>query len=299
VTDALEALRPWVAKAAAQEPLSRHSTFAIGGPADVYAEVADREQLKRAAAWARERKLPLFPIGQGSNLLVGDGGIRGVVVRLRGDFEKISFDGAAVTAGAGAALPALAREAAKRGLSGAEAFVGIPGTVGGGLMTNAGTPEGDLGSLVESVDLFSPDGAEETWGRDELSFGYRRSNLSGRLVLSARLRLKPGEARDIMALVEKQLARRAERQPLGTFNCGSVFKNPPGDHAARLIEACGLKGRRIGGARISPKHANFIENTDKAAARDVKALMALARQAVKEKFSVDLEPEVWTVGEDA
>lgn len=299
MNDPLEDLRPITSKALAREPLSRHSTFAIGGPADFYVEVESRAQLTALARLCGERRWPLFMIGQGSNLLVGDGGIRGVVVRLRGEFEQMTFQGNAVTAGAGVMLPQLARACGQRGLAGAEAFVGIPGTVGGGLMTNAGTPEGDLGSLVQSVDLMTPEGAKETWGRDRLEFGYRRSNLAGRWVLSAALELKPGEARDIMALVEKQLTRRAERQPLGTFNCGSVFKNPPGDHAARLIEACGLKGHRIGGARISPKHANFIENVEKASARDAKALIDLARTTVKEKFGVDLETEVWSVGENA
>lgn len=298
MTDAA-GLRPLVARLAAAEPLSRHSTFAIGGPADLYAEVDTRDQLRSLLGWARSRGLPVFPIGQGSNLLIADGGIRGVVVRLRGDFEALSFDGNDASAGAGVMLPALARAAAARGLSGAEPFVGIPGTVGGGLMTNAGTPEGDLGALVRSVDLMAPDGAVESWGPDRLVFSYRHSNLAGRLVLSARLALRSGDPAAIKALTEKQLARRAERQPLGTFNCGSVFKNPPGDHAARLIEAAGLKGRRVGGARISPKHANFIENVEKASAKDVKALMDLARGAVKEKFGVALEPEVWLTGEEA
>lgn len=295
----LEELRACTAKALPGEALARHSTFAIGGPADFYVEVENRSQLAALARFCRDKDLPLFPIGQGSNLLVGDGGIRGVVARLRGDFERLDFAGNAATAGAGVMLPALARACGQRGLSGAEAFVGIPGTVGGGLMTNAGTPEGDLGSLVRSVDVMGPDGAVESWSREKLQFSYRHSNLAGRLVLSAVLELKTGEPRDIMALVEKQLSRRSERQPLGTFNCGSVFKNPPGDHAARLIEACGLKGKRLGGARISPKHANFIENVEKASARDVKALMDLARSSVKEKFGVTLEPEVWTVGEEA
>jgi UDP-N-acetylmuramate dehydrogenase len=297
-TSLLEELKGLAAKACAAEPLARHSTFAIGGPADFYVEVDTREQLAKVHRWAKDRKLPLFPIGQGSNLLVGDGGIRGVVARLRGDFEDMVFDGDRVAAGAGVMLPQLARECAKRGLSGAEAFVGIPGTVGGGLMTNAGTPEGDLGSLVESVEALNAEGQLVILPRQSLSFSYRRSSLSGYLVTGVVLKLRAGDPRDIMSLVEKQLTRRAERQPLGTFNCGSVFKNPPGDHAARLIEACGLKGRAAGGARISPKHANFIENTGKARAADVRALMDLARGSVKEKFGIDLEPEVWTVGEE-
>lgn len=280
------------------EPLSRHSTFAVGGPADYYAEVRTRAELENLERACRESKTALFPIGQGSNLLVGDGGIRGVVVRLRGEFEDVSFDGNVLTAGAGAAMPPLAKACAKRGLAGAEFMAGIPGTVGGGLMTNAGTPDGDLGSLVDSVDVLNADGSWETLNREKLSFSYRRSNLAGRLVAKAVLKLQPGDPAVIMALVEKQLARRSERQPLGTYNCGSVFKNPAGDHAARLIEAAGLKGRRIGGARISPKHANFIENAERATAKDVRALIDLARRSVKEQFGVDLETEVWTAGEE-
>ena len=291
-------MKSLVARVVARESLSRHTTLSVGGPADYYVEVGTRDQLRALFLWAKEIGVPLFPIGQGSNLLIGDGGIRGIVVRLKGDFESIVFDGNRATAGAGAMLPALAREASERGLAGAEAFAGVPGTVGGGLLTNAGTPDGDLGSLVESVEVMNADGTLETLTRDRLEFSYRRSALSGKWVTSAVLALKPGDPVEILALVEKQKNRRTERQPLGTFNCGSVFKNPPGDHAARLIEAAGLKGRRIGGARISPKHANFIENDNHAAATDVKALMDLARRTVKEKFGVDLEPEVWTAGED-
>ncbi len=287
-----------VPKAVAREPLARHSTFAIGGPADYFVEAETREQLEGLCRLCRDRRWPLFPIGQGSNLLVGDGGIRGVVVRLRGAFETISFEADVLIAGAGVLLPVLAKECAKRGLAGAEFLAGVPGTIGGGLMTNAGTPEGDLGSLVRSVEAVNADGIWETILRDKIDFSYRRSNLAGRLVTGAVLQLRAGNPRDIAELVEKQKTRRAEKQPLGTYNCGSVFKNPPGDHAARLVEAAGLKGRRIGGARISPKHANFIENDNHAAAADVKALIDLTRRTVKEKFGVDLETEVWTVGED-
>jgi len=256
--------------------------------------VETREQLRRLYSFCRERGLPLFPVGQGSNLLVEDGGIRGVVVRLRGDFETFAFNGDEAVAGAGALMPALAAVCAEKGLGGAEFMAGIPGTLGGGLLTNAGTPEGDLGSIVQSVEVF--DGEFSTWRREKLEFSYRRSNLGGEIVTAVVLRLRRGDPGEIRALMRRQLDRRAERQPLGTFNCGSVFKNPPGDHAGRLIEAAGLKGHRIGGARISPKHANFIENTDKAGAADVKALIDLARARVKEKFGVELELEVWRAG---
>jgi len=276
------------------EPMSRHTTLAVGGPADHYVEVGSRDQLRRLNAFCRERGLPLFPVGQGSNLLVEDGGIRGVVVRLRGDFETFAFNGDEAAAGAGALMPALANACAEKGLAGAEFMAGIPGTLGGGLLTNAGTPEGDLGSIVQSVEVF--DGEFSSRPRERLEFSYRHANLGGNIVTAVVLKFRRGDPGEIRALMQRQLDRRAERQPLGTFNCGSVFKNPPGDHAGRLIEAAGLKGLRIGGARISPKHANFIENTEKAGAADVKALIDLARARVKERFGVELELEVWRAG---
>jgi UDP-N-acetylmuramate dehydrogenase len=293
--DELKAISPSVKTG---EPLARHTTMAIGGPADYYVEIFSREALEQLVRWAGRRRLPLWPIGQGSNLLVGDRGIRGVVLRLRGEFETIRFvDGEEVVIGAGAMLPALARACAERGLTGAEPFAGIPGTLGGGLMTNAGTPEGDLGSLVEEVEVLDEGGRPKRLARGDLAFSYRRSNLTDHLVLSARLKLRRGNKSDIISRTDHQLRRRAERQPLGTFNCGSVFKNPPGDHAARLIEAAGLKGFRVGGAQVSPKHANFIENVGRASAADVHAIIDRVRTAVRDKFGVALELEVWPVGE--
>ncbi|MBL0348961.1 MAG: UDP-N-acetylmuramate dehydrogenase [Elusimicrobia bacterium] len=294
----LSDLRRLFPSAKGAEPLSRHTTWGIGGPADFYVEVENRAALDRLVTWAADHGVPLWPIGQGSNLLVGDRGVRGVVTRLRGEFETFHFEeDGRINAGAGVLLPQLSRACAERGLTGAEPFAGIPGTLGGGLMTNAGTPEGDLGSLVEEVLTLDADGRERLLTKKDLRFGYRRSNLTDHWVLSARLKLRPGDRNDILASVEKQLKRRAERQPLGTKNCGSVFKNPPGDHAARLIEAAGLKGTRVGDARISPKHANFIENLGRASAGDVHALLALVQKTVREKCGVDLELEVWPVGD--
>lgn len=294
----LSDLRRLFPSAKGAEPLSRHTTWGIGGPADFYVEVENRAALDRLVTWAADHGVPLWPIGQGSNLLVGDRGVRGVVTRLRGEFETFHFEeDGRINAGAGVLLPQLSRACAERGLTGAEPFAGIPGTLGGGLMTNAGTPEGDLGSLVEEVLTLDADGHERLLTKKDLRFGYRRSNLTDHWVLSARLKLRPGDRNDILASVDKQLKRRAERQPLGTKNCGSVFKNPPGDHAARLIEAAGLKGTRVGDARISPKHANFIENLGRASAGDVHALLALVQKTVREKCGVDLELEVWPVGD--
>lgn len=294
---ALAELRDLCPDARPQEPLARHTTWGIGGPADFYVEILNRADLGALRRWAGARGISLMPIGQGSNLLVGDGGVRGGVVRLRGEFEEIRFTGDIVHVGAGALLPRLSRQAAERGLTGAEPLCGIPGTLGGGLRTNAGTPEGDLGSLIQTVELMDDRGAVRDVPRDELLFRYRHADLGGRWALAATLKLRPGGRNDILSSVEKQLARRAERQPLGTKNCGSVFKNPPGDFAARLIEAAGLKGHRLGGARVSPKHANFIENVDNASADDVRRLITLVRETVRQRFGTSLEPEVWMVGE--
>jgi UDP-N-acetylmuramate dehydrogenase len=293
--DELKSLVPLVKPG---ELLARHSTFGIGGPADIYVEAKTVPQARALFLWTKKRKLPLFPIGAGSNLLVGDKGIRGVVVRLRGEFEEVTFDGEQAEAGAGVTLPWLAKYCAERSLSGAEPLVGIPGTVGGALMTNAGTPEGDIGTLVASVDVLDEEGEVRSLARSEVHFSYRHSDLLGKFVLKARLKLRRGERNDIIAATQHQLDRRAKTQPLGTYNVGSIFKNPPGDHAARLVEAAGFKGFKWGGAQVSPRHANFIVNAERASARDVRELIEKIRAAVQEKFGLRLETEVWLVGEE-
>jgi UDP-N-acetylmuramate dehydrogenase len=279
------------------EPLARHTTWGIGGPADYYLELKNQNELIQLILWARAHGLPVTPLGQGSNVLVGDTGVRGVTFRLRGEFERWRFDGDVVHAGAGVLLPTLSRAAAERGLTGAEPFCGIPGTVGGALQTNAGTPEGDIGGRVRAATVVDADGVVRVLQRGDMSFSYRRSSLAGATVLSVDLQLRAGSKNDILAAVDRQLKRRAQRQPLGTRNCGSVFKNPTGDHAARLIEAAGLKGLRVGGAQVSLKHANFIENVAHATAADVRALIDTARRTVQERFGVALELEVWTLGD--
>jgi UDP-N-acetylmuramate dehydrogenase len=285
--------------AKAQEPMSRHTTWGIGGPADYYVEVDTFDALRWLVLWARENQLPLRLMGAGSNVLVSDKGLRGVVARLRGAFEEIRFeDNNQVWVGAGVPLPQLSRACAEHGLTGAEPFAGIPGTLGGGLLTNAGTPEGELGGLVLSVEVLTSEGERRVLSQDALDFDYRRSNLGGSYVLSARLQLKLGDKTKILAAIDAQLKRRADRQPLGTKNCGSVFINPPGDHAARLIEAVGLKGLQVGGARVSTKHANFIENVDKATAAQVMTLISTIRRAVQDRFGILLELEVSRVGEE-
>lgn len=279
------------------EPLSRHTSWGIGGPADYYLEIRTRDELKKIVDWTLAHGVPLTPLGQGSNLLVSDKGIRGVTVRLRGEFEALRFEGDRAVAGGGVLLPQISRAAAERSLTGAEPFCGIPGTVGGALRTNAGTPEGDIGRLVREVEVMDAAGKIRRLNRDDIRFAYRHSSVSGQIVLSVDLQLRAGNKNDILAAIDRMLKRRAERQPLGTKNCGSVFKNPPGDHAARLIDAAGLKGFRVGGAQVSPKHANFIENVDHATAADVHTLIDALRSAVRQRFGIELELEVWTVGE--
>jgi UDP-N-acetylmuramate dehydrogenase len=214
------------------------------------------------------------------------------VVRLRGDFENVSFKGNKVIVGGGVHLPKLAKRCAEQNLAGVEGLAGVPGTVGGALMSNAGTPRGVIGDVVSSVSVLTPAGDVRTLNRNEIELTYRHSNLAGQCVVAAALDLKPAPNGDVMVKIKEELAMRERTQPLGTKNVGSVFKNPPNDYAARLIEAVGLKGNQVGQVRFSPKHANFMENLGGASAAQVQNLMTMAQQRVKEKFNVDLEPEV-------
>lgn len=280
-----------------QEPLSRHTSLAIGGPADYYADVSTRDELIALRRVLQKNPLPVFFLGAGSNVLVSDRGIRGVVIHLQGQFREAAFDGPLVAVGAGTWMPTLVKQCAERGLSGIESLIGVPGTIGGGLVMNAGTREGVLGDVVQSVEVLDAESRVKTFSLAEIQFDYRRSTLENQWILGAVLRLKPDERSIIMSRVDALLQYRARTQPLGTSNCGSVFKNPPGNFAARLIEQAGLKGRRCGGAQISERHANFIVNVDKATAQDVQALVRLVKQTVFDKFTVTLEPEIKLAGE--
>jgi UDP-N-acetylmuramate dehydrogenase len=283
------------------EPMSAHTTFAIGGPADCFVEAKDIETLKRVFELARKHRLPIFHLGFGSNLLVRDGGIRGIVLKLGGEFNKLEkLEGRRVRAGAAVRLPRFVMFCAEHDLAGSEPLVGVPGTVGGALVMNAGTREGEIGPLARVVEWFDPERLEAvSKPASEVKFAYRHSDLEGRLVIGAELELSVGDKRDIMRRVEALQRRRAQTQPIHTFNVGSVFKNPPGRFVAQLIEESGLKGAAEGGARISPLHANFIENHDEAKASNVLALVERARAAVRERFGLELELEMKVVGEPA
>jgi UDP-N-acetylmuramate dehydrogenase len=283
-----------------REPLWRHTTFKIGGPADYYAPVSRLEELIEALSWARAARQPCFVMGWGSNILVQDGGIRGLVLRLKGEFETVEWTGARASAGGGVHLPKFAKMCLNHSLSGAEPLVGVPGTVGGALMSNAGTPRGEIGPLVEEVELIDWNGRRRHLKKRDLEFGYRSSNLVNRgVVARARLCLKPDGKNVIMRKIQSELEVRTQTQPVGTHNVGSVFQNPPNDFAGRLIETVGLKGHRAGGAQFSPKHGNFIVNVGHATSKDVLFLIALARTKVRERFGLELPLEIKVVGEPA
>ncbi|HWP67120.1 MAG TPA: UDP-N-acetylmuramate dehydrogenase [Candidatus Limnocylindria bacterium] len=279
------------------EPLARHTSFRIGGPADVLVEPGSPGELAGVARITAEAGLPLTVLGAGSNLLVADGGIRGVVVKLGAGFRRAAWTERGVTAGAAMQIGKLARAAVTRGLSGLEFAEGIPGTVGGALFMNAGAYGGEVGAKVAAVEGVTADGRLETLAGETLAFCYRRAGLPpGFLVTAVTFRLEPAAPELIARRLAELREHRLASQPQGTANAGSIFKNPPGATAGRLIEAAGLKGRRVGGARISERHANVIVNDGGARASDVQALMAEAQRAVWERNGVWLEPEIRLVG---
>ena len=281
----------------ADEPLARHTSFRIGGPADVLATPDTALELAAIARAAAQAGASLTILGGGSNMLVGDGGIRGVVVKLGRGFRRIAWSPPCVEAGAAVQLGRLARDATARGLAGLEYAEGIPGTVGGALFMNAGAYGGEVSGVVDEVEGVDAEGRLRRLGRDTLAFSYRRTALpAGFLVTAVRFRLRPEAADAVQARLDEARRRRLAGQPQGNPSAGSIFKNPGGDFAGRLIEVAGLKGARAGRARISDRHANFIVNEGGARAADVKALMDVAQREVWERSGVWLEPEVQLVG---
>jgi len=277
--------------------LAPYTTFKIGGPAEFFVDVQTLDELITLRQAVREKPMPVFFIGAGSNLLVSDKGIRGLVIHLSGEFKTIAFDGEKVRIGAGAMMPMLSKQAADRGLSGVEALIGVPGTVGGGLVMNAGTKDGWIGDVTQSVEALDDSGKIQTLTKNDFGFAYRTSALTDYWLVAANLLLKSTNAVTVRTKIDTIMQYRMRTQPLTTANCGSVFKNPEGGHAADYIERAGLKGTAVGGARISEKHANFIINEKKASATDVWTLIEMAQSRVREKFKVELEPEVKRVGD--
>ncbi|MBE3551355.1 MAG: UDP-N-acetylmuramate dehydrogenase [Kyrpidia tusciae] len=282
------------------EPMARHTTWRIGGPADVLVLPEEQDQIRRLMALVGERGWPWLVIGKGSNLLVRDGGIRGVVVKLADNWSAMERKETTVVAQSGRLIVSAANHAIRWGLSGLEFATGIPGSVGGAVRMNAGAHGGEIRDVLEWADLVFPDGSLIRKSNEELGFGYRTSRVAewGALVVRAAFGLAPGDTAAMVSRVKAWTERRRQTQPLAQASAGSVFRNPVNHYAARLIEEAGLKGRRVGGAQISPVHANFIVNLGGATAGDVLALIHLAQEEVYRKFAVRLTPEVRIVGED-
>jgi len=240
--------------------------------------------------------LDFFILGEGTNVLFYDEGFSGLVIRLKGEFEKFFIEGEEVTAGAGVKLNYLVEELAKRGLAGLEFASGIPGSLGGAIVSNAGTKMGSIGDVTREIKIFSG-GNVKILKKDEVNFSYRHCDLPNKaIILEVKLGLKNGKKSDIINKIKKSLKERKKNQPVSTLNAGCVFKNPKTCEAGKLIEAAGLKGTRFGDAEVSTKHANFIINRGRARAKDVYNLIEKIREAVKEKFDIDLELELRLVG---
>jgi UDP-N-acetylmuramate dehydrogenase len=280
-----------------EEPLAPFTTWRIGGPAEILAQPEDRDDLIAAVRWASSSGTPWRVLGNGSNLLVRDEGVRGLVLRVRKGISRVAVDGTRVLTEAGASFPAVANLAASRGLAGIEFGAGIPGTIGGAVVMNAGWHEHEIGNVIESVEVLEIDGSVETLGRDACEFGYRKSALRGRwgVVLAAALALERDDPAAVSARLESYAASRKASQPTELPSCGSVFLKPEGDFAGRLIEQAGLKGARSGDVEVSPKHANFFVNLGRGTSSDVLALVERVEREVASRFGVSLvrEFEVW------
>lgn len=283
----------------ADEPMARHTTWRTGGKADLFIRPQDRAELKDVLQQLQEYDLPWFVVGAGSNLLVRDGGIPGAVIHL-GGLRRLHFGPVNdVQVEGGLPIMALIRECASRGLAGLEQMSGIPGTVGGAVYMNAGAGDQDMAGVVQSVLLLTEYG-EQVRSCDQLDFSYRRSGIEeGEIVLETTLQFHRADAEDLQQEVRRRILARRQSQGVGYPNAGSVFKNPPGEHAWRMIDEAGLRGRRIGGAMVSEKHSNFIVNTGDATATDILQLMETIRSEVADRAGVVLEPEVRIVGVEA
>ena len=281
------------------EPMSRHTTFRIGGPADLFVVANSADSLQKLCARAAETGVRIFPLGNGSNLLVSDAGIRGCVAALGGELQEISLCGeTSVRCGAGASLAALCSFAKRQSLTGLEFAWGIPGSAGGAAYMNAGAYEHSMSEVVTACGHVAKDGSAGTLSGKALLYGYRRSAYTGNgaVITSVVVGLKRGDPAAIAARMDDLYARRKSKQPLELPSAGSVFKRPAGHFAGTLIEQCGLKGRRVGGAAVSEKHAGFIVNLGGATCADVQALIAVIQETVLRETGVTLECEVKTAG---
>ena len=274
-------------------PLAKRTWYGLGGAADYFIRPKSVKQLKEVVRRCTKNNIRIYAMGFGSNLLISDKGLRGAVIKLEAEqFSQIEFDGIDVTAWAGAELSKLVLMCVEKGLSGIEALTGIPGSVGGAVKMNAGGNFGDFGSAVETVTLMDSDGNVFEKRKPELVFDYRRTNITAKFILSARLKLNESDSEQIMRTVKEIWIYKKNNQPLNTKNSGCIFRNPQGGSAGALIDRAGLKGLQIGGAVVSEKHANFIIAEKGCTSSDVMKLIEAIKQKVKEQFDVELELEV-------
>lgn len=281
------------------EPMSRHTTFRIGGPSDCFVLPKSIEEVKKVTALCREMKIPFYVLGNGSNLLVSDAGFRGVIIQIYKNMNRIEVEGDVIRAQTGALLSKIAGEALRNELTGFEFASGIPGTLGGAVVMNAGAYGGEMKDVLQEVTVLTGEGEVKILKKEELDLGYRTSVVSkrGYIALEAVIGLKKGDAEEIRTVMEDLKGRRTTKQPLEYPSAGSTFKRPEGYFAGKLIQDTGLRGFSVGGAQVSEKHCGFVINKDHATAKDVVELMQEVSDRVEAKFGVPLEPEVKKLGD--
>jgi UDP-N-acetylmuramate dehydrogenase len=277
------------------EPLSRYTSFRVGGPADYFLEPADKEDVAAIIAFLKREGVPWLVIGKGSNMLVSDKGVRGAVLNFEHGLDQMRSEKGLVAVDAGVTIARFVDFCVQQGLQGVEMLPGIPGTVGGGVMMNAGAYGGEISDHLVDVEVLR-DGAIIRVPKAEAGFRYRRSGFGEDIILGATFSLEPGDKDEIMKRRKELMMKRNRAQPVNFPNSGSMYKNPPGNFAAKLLDEAGMKGTRAGGAQISDRHANFIVNLGDATANDIIELIKLSRKSVREKFGITLELEVKLVG---
>ncbi len=280
------------------EPMSRHTTFSVGGPADIFVQPSTIEELEWTMLCARERELPFFIVGNGSNLLVSDQGFRGIIVQLGKEFQEIRVEGETMEVQAGALLSRVARTALDHSLTGLEFAAGIPGSMGGATAMNAGAYGGEMKDVIKEALVLTKDGQLVRLTADELDLGYRHSSVFDKdyIVIQVRLQLQKGDPQAIRARMDELAQARRDKQPLEYPSAGSTFKRPTGYFAGKLIQDAGLKGFRVGGAMVSDKHAGFVVNVDHCSAADIAELIRQVQTRVKDHSGVTMHPEVRFLG---
>lgn len=281
------------------ESMKKHTTFRVGGPADYFTVPVTKEEVKAVVDICKEMQIPYYILGNGSNLLVSDEGYRGVIIQLYKEMSGIEVDGTVIRAQAGASLAKIANAALEAELTGFEFAAGIPGTIGGACVMNAGAYGGEMKDVLVEVTVLTQDGEVLTLVNSELELGYRTSVIAKKdyIVLEAVIELQPGKAEDIKAIMDDLREKRVSKQPLEYPSAGSTFKRPEGHFAGKLIQDAGLRGFKVGGAQVSEKHCGFVINAGNATAHDVDELMKQVSAKVEEQFGVTLEPEVKRLGE--